>query len=110
MFFNLFNKYIIMGCGNTKDLQIITLLCFYEIDNKEQKNYCLKLKENYKGNQPIKYEIKQIPEVPFGIKLRIKGKIFDIQKVFDNRDEAMNESLQKIYELIEKNEIIKVSK
>ena len=92
-----------MGCANIKETQMITLICFYEIDNKEQKNYCLKLKENYKGSKPIKYEIKQIPQVSFGIKLRIKGNIYDIQKVFDDREETMIESLNKIYELIDNN-------
>ena len=90
-----------MGCANTKDVQTPTLICFYEADNKEQKNYCLKLKENYNGNKPIKYEIKQIPQVPFGIKLRKNGKIVDIQKIFDNREEVMNETLKKIYDLVE---------
>ena len=90
-----------MGCANTKDVQTPTLICFYEADNKEQKNYCLKLKENYNGNKPIKYEIKQIPQVPFGIKLRKNGKIVDIQKIFDNREEVMNETLNKIYDLVE---------
>ena len=92
-----------MGCANTKDVQTPTLICFYEADNKEQKNYCLKLKENYNGNKPIKYEIKQIPQVPFGIKLRKNGKIVDIQKIFDNREEVMNETLKKIYDLVENN-------
>ena len=90
-----------MGCANTKDVQTPTLICFYEADKKEQKNYCLKLKENYNGNKPIKYEIKQIPQVPFGIKLRKNGKIVDIQKIFDNREEVMNETLNKIYDLVE---------
>ena len=90
-------------CTNSKDIQMPTLVCFYEIDNKEQKNYCLKLKENYKGNRPIKYEIKQIPQIPFAIKLRKDGKIIDIQKIFDNREEIMNETLQKIYDLLNEN-------
>ena len=93
-----------MGCTNSKDIQIPTLICFYEVDNKEQKNYCLKLKENYKGNKPIKYEIKQIPQIPFSIKLRKDGKIIDIQKIFDNREEIMNETLQKIYDLLKIND------
>ena len=99
-----------MGCANIKETQIITLICFYEMDNQEQKNYCIKLKENYKGSKPIKYEIKQIPQVSFGIKIRIKGKIYDIQKIFDDREETMNESLNKIYELIENNDNITKNK
>ena len=92
-----------MGCTSSKNIQIPTLICFYEIDNKEQKNYCLKLKENYKGNKPIKYEIKQIPQISFAIKLRKDGQIIDIQKIFDNREEIMNETLQKIYDILNGN-------
>ena len=95
-----------MGCQETKD-QLPTLLCFYETDNNEQKNYCLKLKENYSGSKNIRYDIKPIPQIPFGIKLRINGKIIDIQKVFDNSDEAMNQALNKIYELLDNNGIEK---
>lgn len=91
-----------MGCSESKDAPIATLVCFCEVDNQEQKNYCLKLKENYVGEKPIKYEIKQIPQIPFGIKLRIKGKIIDVQKIFDNREETMNETLNKIYEMLDK--------
>ena len=91
-----------MGCEETKD-QLPTLLCFYETENNEQKNYCLKLKENYRGSKNIRYEIKQIPQIPFGIKLRINEKVIDIQKVFNDSDEAMNQTLNKIYELLDNN-------
>ena len=94
-----------MGCSESKDAPIATLVCFYEVDNQEQKNYCLKIKENYIGEKPIKYEIKEIPQIPFAIKLRINGKIIDIQKIFDNREETMNDTLNKIYEIIKKNGI-----
>ena len=90
-----------MGCTDPKDKNMITLLCFYETGNELQKNYCLKLKENYQGEKPIKYEIKQIPQVPFGIKLKINGKLFDIQKIFDDREEAMKEAVTKITNLVE---------
>ena len=92
-----------MGCKNPNDKQIPTLICFYETGNEIQKNYCLKLKENYNGSKPIKYEIKQIPQVSFSIKLRINGKLIEIEKIFDNREEAMKETLKKIEELIESN-------
>ncbi len=93
-----------MGCSESKDTQLPTLICFYEMENKEQKNYCIKLKDNYNGNKPIKYDMKSIPQIPFGIKLRINGEIIDIQKIFDNREEVMNETLNKIYDLVDKND------
>ena len=32
-----------------------TLICFYEHDNEEQKNYCIKLKDNFKNEKTINY-------------------------------------------------------
>ena len=95
-----------MGCEETKD-QLPTLLCFFEEGNNEQKNYCIKIKDNYNGTKNIRYDIKTIPQIPFGIKLRTKGKLIDIQKVFDNSDEAMNQTLNKINELLDNNGIQK---
>ena len=92
-----------MGCTNLKDKQLPTLICFYETGNEMQKSYCLKLKENYKGSKPLKYEIKQIPQVSFSIKLRINGKLIEIEKIFDNREETMKETLKKIEELLQSN-------
>ena len=92
-----------MGCTDPNNKQMPLLICFYETGNEMQKNYCLKLKENYNGSKPLKYEIKQIPQVSFCIKLKINGKLIDIEKIFDNREEAMKETLKKIEELIESN-------
>ena len=98
-----------MGCNDSRN-RMITLICYYETGNNEQKSYCNKLKENYKGNTHIRFEIKDIPQVHFGIKLRISDKTIDIQKVFDNREETMNEILEKIYKCIEENEKMKEKK
>ena len=92
-----------MGCTDPINKQMPTLICFYETGNEMQKNYCLKLKENYNGSKPLKYEIKQIPQVSFSIKLRINGKLIEIEKIFDNREESMKETLKKIEELVESN-------
>ena len=96
-----------MGCTDLKDKQMPALICFYEEGNDMQKNYCMKLKENYNGNKPLKYEIKHIPQVSFSIKLKINGKLIEIEKVFDNSEERIKETLTKINELIESNGIEK---
>ena len=90
-----------MGCNETKDSTAPTLLCFCEQNNEEQKQYCVKLINNFKHEKTIKYELKSVPQVPFSIGIRIKGTTSVVQNVFDNSDQTMNETLQKIYNLLQ---------
>ena len=56
-----------MGCGESKN-QLPTLLCFFENGNEQQKDYCLKLKDQFRHEKPIRFEIKSTPGVNFSIK------------------------------------------
>ena len=89
-----------MGCNETKDARVPTLICFFEQGNEAQKEYCLKLRDNFKSEKTIKYEIKSAPNVPFTIRFKINDKTEIVQEVFDNSEEAMNTTLQKIYNIL----------
>lgn len=90
-----------MGCTETKDTKIPALICFFEMGNTQQKEYCLKLKDNFKHEKSIRFEIKSLPDYPFSIKFQINGQIHDIQNTFDDSDQAMNDSLNKMYNLLQ---------
>lgn len=92
-----------MGCNETKDNSLPVLLCFFETKNEEQKSYCLRLKDNFQHPRSIRFEIKSTPQVPFSIRFRIKENTQEIQNVFNNSDEVMNETLQKMYNLLNNN-------
>ncbi len=87
-----------MGCDETKD-KLPTLICFFEMNNEQQKNYCLKLKDNFKHEKPIRFEIKSTAGVDFCIQFKIKGEIHKIQTVFN--EEEMENSLQAMYKLLD---------
>ena len=87
-----------MGCAQATDTP--TLICFYETGKNEQKDYCIKLKDNIKNEKTIKFEIKSVPQVNFSVKFKLNGKLHDIQTNFDDSEDTMNESLQKIYALL----------
>ena len=88
-----------MGNNEAKDLDIPILECFFELDNEEQKQYCLKLRNNLNYEKTIKYEIKSVSKIKFSIRIKIKGKNNIVQNVFDNSEQKMSETLQKIYYL-----------
>ena len=90
-----------MGICATQESTVPTLLCFFEIGNEEQKSYCLRLKDNFHHSKTIKFEIKSIPNTPFSIKIRIRSKLTEIQKIFDNTDETMNNTLSAAYKLLD---------
>ena len=89
-----------MGCCGGKKDKYPTLICFFETKNEEQKAYCIKLKDNFKSEKIIRFEIKSLQNVPFKIQLKIKNKIHDLQTEYSNEDDKMNETLQKAYELL----------
>jgi hypothetical protein len=89
-----------MGCCGGKKDKYPTLICFFETKNEEQKAYCIKLKDNFKSEKIIRFEIKSLPNVPFKIQFKIKDKIHDLQTEYSNEDDVMNETLEKAYELL----------
>ena len=91
-----------MGCDETKD-NYPTLLCFFEPQNEEQKNYCIELKNNFQHEQSIKFQISSTSQVGFSIKFRLKGNTHNIQDTFDSSKEAMENALQKMYILLNEN-------
>ena len=87
-----------MGCNEVKDANLPVLMCYFEPNNESQKEYCLKLKDNFHHQQTIRYEIKSTPENPFSVKLKIKSIIHDIQNEFnDGTEEEMNKALNEMY-------------
>ena len=89
-----------MGCGESKE-KLPTLLCFFETGNEEQKNYCIKLKDNFKHEKPIRFEIKSSPGVNFSIKFKIKEKLYNIESVFNDSEVQMNNSLNIMYKYLD---------
>ena len=87
-----------MGCSESKD-QYPTLLCFFELGNEEQKQYCIKLKDNFHHEKPIRFEIKSTAGVGFSIQFRVKGKVHKIQSVY-NEGELEN-SLNAMYKILD---------
>jgi len=84
-----------------------TLLCTFESGNEEQKQYCIKLKDNFHHEKSIRFDIKSGPDTKFKISFRLNGKIYEIQDIFDDSDEALNESLEQIYILLDKENSLK---
>ena len=77
-----------------------TLICFFEKGNEKQKDYCIKLKDNFRHEKTIKFAIKSVPQVNFSIKFKVNGKIHEIQNIFDDSDEALRSTLFKAYNLL----------
>ena len=91
-----------MGCDESKDVNYPVLIGFFETGREDQKAYCIKLTENFKHEQSIKYQISSPPGEPFSIQFKVKGQSvpFKIQETFNSSDEAMNEALEKIYNIL----------
>ena len=90
-----------MGCGEAKEQNYPTLLCFFAPGDEEQKNYCLKIKDNFKHEKAIRFEIKSMSKIEFSIKFKINNKIYDIQNNYDNSEETMKQTLEKMYKLLD---------
>ena len=89
-----------MGCSESKDA-LPVLLCFFEVGNKQQQNYCIKLKDNFRHEKSIRFEIKSLTGVGFSVQFKIKNKIHTIQNNF-NEDELDN-TLNKMYQILDQN-------
>ena len=85
-------------CSSDNDTPI--LMCTFEYGNEVQKAYCLKLKDNFINPKSIKFEIKSFENSPFSIKFKYKGTVHEVQKVPDLSEDSMNNTLNKIYEIL----------
>ncbi len=92
-----------MGCGESKD-QLPTLLCFFETGREDQKDYCVKLKDNFRHEKSIRFEIKSSPGVNFSIQFKHKGQIHKIQTSFTDSEQQMLNSLDIIYKILDGNQ------
>ena len=98
-----------MGATKEKECILPVLLCFCEANNEEQKSYCIKLRDIFQHNEPIRYQFQSAPEVKFKIFFILNNKTYIIQDIFDDSEEALNESLNKIYKLLDGEDIIEKS-
>ena len=91
-----------MGCYEVKNSRnnLPTLTCTFESENETQKQYCLKFKDTFTHEQTIKYDIKSFPNSTFSITFQHKGITHQIQDSFD--EDEMNNCLQKIYDILDK--------
>ena len=86
-----------MGCKEIKGRNYPLILFVFEDKNEEQKNYCIKLRDNFHHKNTVRYQIMSYINSTFSIKLKIKETIYDIQTSFSNSEEDMKRTLQKIY-------------
>ena len=89
-----------MGCKEVGDKDVPVLMCFFEPNNDSQKNYCLKLKDNFEHEKTIRYEIRSTADNKFAIQLKIKDKTHDIQTEFTDTEEKMKIALDKMYKIL----------
>ena len=89
-----------MGCGEVKDKIIPELLCQFESKNEQQKEFCIKLKNKLENEHKIektcKYIICSQPEKPFTITLKIKEKVNIILDKFEDSEEQMDKTIEKL--------------
>ena len=84
-------------CSESKDIP--ELLCFFETDREDQKNYCIKLKDNFKHEKTIQFKINSSPGVNFCVQFKIKGELHKIQTIYDEQE--LDNSLKKMYQLLD---------
>ena len=93
-----------MGCNEVKDptANLPSLMCIVEPKNENQKNFCLKLKENFNYPNSVKYEIRAYQGSTFNIYLVINGQQRSILTAFnENNENEVNNALQKIYNILD---------
>ena len=90
-----------MGCDETKDNYAGVLIAFFEQGNESQKEYCLKLKDNFRHSKSIKYEIKEMNLFSIQFRLRNKSEPFKIQENPDLSDEALKKALNDMYNILD---------
>ena len=87
-----------MGCCGGKREEFPILMCFFESKNKEQKEYCIKLKDSLQPENSIKFEVKSFKNSNYSIKLKRGGQEYDIENTFD--ENQLQSSIDKIYQLL----------
>ena len=93
-----------MGCEETRNSNLPVLMCFFQIGNDEQKEFCIKLKDSFHYEKAIRYEIKSSTE-PFSVKLKIKNIIYDIARDYiNNTEEEIERVLNDIYKKLDEQE------
>ena len=91
-----------MGCDEARESNYPLLICFFQVDNEDQKEFCLKLKDKFHYEKPIKYEIRSSQTEPFSIKLKKKNNIYDINTSFVNSsEEEVEKTLNEIYKILD---------
>lgn len=94
------NKYIKMGCIEaSNESKLPTLLCEFVQGNEEQKNYCIDLKNNFRHQKTIGFEIKESDN--FTISFLIRGKKTVIQSEPTLNSEMRDKTLQEAYKLLQ---------
>ena len=88
-----------MGTSEIKRKKPILFLNF-KIDDKKQKNYCLKIIDNYHYTDYVEYAIKASIDTKFSIKLKLEDTINDIRTEFNDSEEDIKRALQDIEESI----------
>ena len=91
-----------MGCSEAKE-NLPTIICIFEEGNETQKQYCLKLKDNFRHEKKTKYSISSSTQLTFSVKFKNNENLYDIQNTFDNSEVAMNKALEQMYEILNKN-------
>ena len=92
-----------MGCKEVNDptANLPTLICTVEPKNEAQKQYCIKLKDNFNYPTSVKYEIRAYAGSTFNILLVIQGQNHSIQTTLNESDEnEVKNNLQKIYDIL----------
>ena len=92
-----------MGCKEVNDptANLPTLMCTFEPKNQAQKQYCIKLKDNFNYPTSVKYEIRAYAGSTFNILLVIQGQNHSIQTTLNESDEnEVKNNLQKIYDIL----------
>ena len=89
-----------MGCNEVKEKQFPMLTCLFQLGNEEQQNYCIKIKDNFKHPKTIRFEIRSGEGTEFCVKFKLNNVEHTIQDKFDNSEEALNTTLQKMYKLL----------
>ena len=86
-----------MGCAEAKDKVPILFLNF-EPNNDQQRQYCMKFKNECHPPYNINFVLYSRQEEPFCIKLQIRNIVHLIQAEYNDSQEEMNKALNDIYQ------------
>ena len=93
-----------MGCNQLKDA-LPVLLCFFETGNEEQKAYCIKLKDNFRHEKSVRFQIRSSAGVNVSIQFKDKGKVYKIQDTFNENE--LEQTLYSMYDILDEKNINK---